>query len=69
MAKAKPKTDEQPAPSMPPIQVRCADGDRFCRAGRCFGPVAETLTDYTPEQLEAWEDEDRLIVTVTDEVQ
>lgn len=52
----------QPKP-LPPVLVRCARGERFCRAGRCFGPVAELVTEYTPEQLDAWEAEDNLVVT------
>jgi len=52
--------------SLPPIDVRCATGERFCRAGRCFGNVNERVTDYTPEQLDAWMNEDQLIVSLAD---
>jgi hypothetical protein len=48
--------------AQPAIQVRAARGERFCRAGRCFGKEPETVTDYTREQLEAWEAETNLVV-------
>lgn len=51
------------AKSQPPITVHCLDGDRFCRAGRCFGPEPELITHYTPEQREAWEAEVHLAVS------
>lgn len=39
-------------------------GGRFCRAGRCFGTVAEPMleTDFTPEQLKILEAEPMLVV-------
>ena len=56
------KSGKKKAGDLPPIQVHCARGERFCRAGRCFGAAPEIVTEYTTEQLEAWQAESNLVV-------
>ena len=53
---------ESTEPTIEPITVRTTGAVRFCRAGQRFGRSPRRLTEYTPEQLAAWQDEDYLIV-------
>lgn len=55
----KPKTEEQAAKA---ISVKTTGAMRFCRAGQVFSRTAKQVTDYTPEQLAAWQAEENLIV-------
>jgi hypothetical protein len=61
MAEKKTEQTEEPV-TLEPITVRTTGAIRFCRAGQRFGRTARRLTEYTPEQLAAWQAEDYLIV-------
>jgi hypothetical protein len=61
MAEKKTEQTEEPV-TLEPIMVRTTGAIRFCRAGQRFGRTARRLTEYTPEQLAAWQAEDYLIV-------
>jgi len=62
MAEKKIEPTESTEPVLEPIRVRTTGAIRFCRAGQRFGRTARRLTEYTPEQLAAWQAEDYLIV-------
>ena len=69
MAEKKDKETETEAETevtteLKPLSIRTTGAAQFCRAGVRFGRNAQTITDYTAEQLAAWEDEDNLIVDV-----
>jgi hypothetical protein len=60
--KKTPPEDNPETDSLPPLYIRTTGAIRFCRAGQRFGRTAKKITDYTPEQLAAWQAEDYLII-------